>query len=162
MALFQPDEDRRWMEEALKLAEQAGAEGEVPVGAILVRGGEIIASGRNEREKAQNPLGHAELLCLKEASQKLNSWRLMDTTLYVTLEPCPMCAGALVQARVKRLVFGASDPKAGAVTSLYSIPTDERLAHRLEVTGGVLEEKCSELLKEFFKKLRQSSSLKNT
>ncbi len=153
-------EDQKWMRKALELAEEAARHGEVPVGAVLVRGGELLAEARNDRESSQNPLGHAELLCLGEASKKLNSWRLVDTTLYVTLEPCPMCAGALVQSRVSRLVYGAKDPKTGAVTSLYQIPTDERLPHRMEVLGGVLEEESSALLKDFFKNLRFASNLK--
>lgn len=148
------------MRGALRLAEDAAQQGEVPVGAVLVQGNKLLAAAKNEREAENNPLGHAELLCLAQASKALNSWRLPKTTLYVTLEPCPMCAGALVQARVERLVYGARDPKSGAVDSLYQIPTDPRLAHRLQVQGGVLEEECSQLLKDFFKNLRLSSTLK--
>ena len=143
-----------WMRKALKLAAQAGARGEVPVGAVLVRDGQQVATASNRREELHTPLGHAELLALQGASQSLKAWRLLGCTLYVTLEPCPMCAGALVQARVDRVVFGALDPKGGGLQSLYHIGQDSRLNHQFEVISGVLESECSKLLKTFFKKRR--------
>lgn len=146
--------DEYWMQKALKLARKASLRGEVPVGAILVKGDEIISLASNRREQWHSPLGHAELIALQRASQKLKAWRLLDCTLYVTLEPCVMCAGALVQARVKRLVYGATDPKGGAVQSLFQIAQDPRLNHRLEVVGGILQNECGQLLKDFFKQRR--------
>ncbi len=143
-----------WMRRALKLAAQAGARGEVPVGAVLVQNGKQITCASNRREEWHTPLGHAELMALQRASQSLKAWRLLNCTLYVTLEPCPMCAGALVQARVKRVVFGALDPKGGGLHSLYKIGQDSRLNHQFEVIGGVLEIECSNLLKAFFKTRR--------
>lgn len=146
--------DEYWMSQALKLAKKAFDKHEVPVGAILVSNGEILATACNLRENLNSPLGHAELIALQRASQRLKSWRLLNSTLYVTLEPCVMCAGALVQARVKKLVFGAHDPKGGGVQSLYQITEDPRLNHRLEVIGGVLQSECAQLLKDFFKARR--------
>jgi len=146
--------DEFWMKKALKLAQKAALRGEVPVGAILVRGDSMVSSASNRREQWQTPLGHAELIALQRASQDLKAWRLLDCTLYVTLEPCVMCAGALVQARIKKLVYGASDPKGGAIKSLYQIVTDPRLNHRMEVVGGVLQEECGQMLKDFFKQRR--------
>jgi tRNA(adenine34) deaminase len=146
-----------WMKKALKLAEKAASRGEVPVGAILVRGGEEITCASNRREEWHTPLGHAELIALQRASQSLKAWRLLDCTLYVTLEPCVMCAGALVQARVSRVVYGATDPKGGGLHSLYQIGTDPRLNHRFELIGGILEPECSQVLKDFFKKRRQQN-----
>jgi tRNA(adenine34) deaminase len=150
--------DEKFMRMALQLAKRAGERDEVPVGAILVRNGEIVAQAYNLRETLHSPLGHAELITLQRASKKLGAWRLLDTTLYVTLEPCIMCAGALVQARVSRVVYGAVDPKGGAVESLYKIFHDERLNHKIEITGGVLAEECSQVLKEFFKRKRRKNS----
>lgn len=144
----------RFMARALELAEQAAAQAEVPIGAVLVKEGKIIAEGFNLREKDQNVLRHAELIAIEEACNKLKSWRLLDTTLYVTLEPCLMCAGAIYQARIPRVVFGTLDPKAGACGSLYEIQKDARLNHQFEVVSGVLGERCSELLKEFFRAKR--------
>ena len=142
------------MREALLEAEQAYAKGEVPIGAILVCNREIIARDHNRREELADPTAHAEILVLRQAGSLLGSWRLTDAALYVTIEPCPMCAGALVQARVSRLVFGAPDPKAGAIESLYRIATDERLNHRLEVTGGVLAGEAAALMRRFFQSRR--------
>ena len=142
------------MKKALTLAQKAAKQGEVPIGAVLVYKNELIASGYNKKEQWKTPLGHAELICLHRASQKLGNWRLIDCTLYSTLEPCVMCSGALVQARVGRLVFGASDPKGGGSTSLYKIPQDERLNHRLEVCGGVLADECGKILSDFFRSRR--------
>lgn len=146
------------MKRALQLAEKAATDGEVPVGAVLVRGDKLIAQARNQREKMNSPLAHAELLALHRGSQKLNSWRLSGCTLYVTLEPCVMCAGALVQARVDRVVFGASDPKGGAAESLFQILQDQRLNHRCEVTRGIAGKECGEMLTQFFRERRQKKS----
>ncbi len=144
------------MEEALAEARQAAALGEVPVGAVVVREGAIVGRGHNRREIDGDPLAHAELLAIAEAARATAGWRLEGCTLYVTLEPCAMCAGALVNGRVERLVFGAEDPKAGFCGSLGDLVRDRRLNHRLSVTGGVLAGKCGELLKEFFGALRRS------
>jgi len=147
--------DLFWMKKALNLAVKAAAEGEVPVGAILVGpGGQAIAMGRNRRETWQSPLAHAEAIVLHTASQKLQSWRLEDCTLYVTLEPCLMCSGALLQARVGRVVYGATDPKGGAAESLYQTFQDKRLNHQIAVTAGVLDRECAELLQSFFQQRR--------
>ena len=145
----------QWMEDAFVLAEEAGAEGEIPVGAVLVdRDGRVIGRGRNRRESG-DPLGHAEIFAIHEAARAMGDWRLEGTTMYVTLEPCAMCAGALVNARVERLVFGAYDPKAGFCGSLGNLVQDPRLNHRLEVEGGFMEERSRELLQQFFRTLRQ-------
>jgi tRNA(adenine34) deaminase len=147
----------QWMEEAFALAEEAGAAGEIPVGAVVVdRDGLVIGRGRNRRESG-DPLGHAEILAIREASQAIGDWRLEGTTMVVTLEPCAMCAGALVNARVERLIFAASDPKAGFCGSLGNLVQDARLNHRLEVISGVEEERSRRLLQEFFRKLRARS-----
>ncbi len=148
--------DEFWMKKALKLAQRAAERGEVPVGALVVRNGEQVASASNRREQWHTPLGHAELIALQRASQKLQAWRLLGCTLYVTLEPCVMCAGALVQSRIERVVYGAKDPKGGAMHSLFKIGEDERLNHRIETVSGVLEEECSQILKDFFKSRRLS------
>ncbi len=148
------DNDQRWMEQALLEASQAADLGEVPVGAVVVREGNLLASGFNRRESDQDPLAHAELLAIREAAVALNGWRLIGCTMFVTLEPCAMCAGALVNSRIDRLVFGASDPKAGFCGSLGDLVRDSRLNHRLEVHSGVLETACSRILKEFFVGLR--------
>jgi tRNA(adenine34) deaminase len=145
-----------WMRKALKLARKAELQDEVPVGAVLVLDNKIVAYGFNQREKWQSPLGHAELICLHRASQKLNSWRLLNCTLYVTLEPCVMCAGAIVQSRISKIVFGANDPKGGAISSLYKITSDQRLNHQIDFVESVLKDECSEILKKFFKKKRLS------
>ena len=135
---------------ALREAERAGELGDVPIGAVVVRGGEVIATGRNERELRGDPTAHAEILALRGAAQALGSWRLLETTLYVTLEPCAMCAGAIVLARVPRVLYGASDPKAGAAGSVLDVLAEPRLNHRPEVVGGVLGEECGTLLSGFF------------
>ena len=143
------------MEEALALAEAAAAEGEIPVGAVVVdREGRIIGRGRNRRESG-DPLGHAELIAIGEAARAIGDWRLEGTTMVVTLEPCAMCAGALVNARVEQLIFGAYDPKAGFCGTLGNLVQDPRLNHRLEVTGGFEEERSRELLQRFFQTLRR-------
>ena len=148
-----------WMSEALALARQAAAAGEIPVGAILMHHPEgqlprIIGRGYNRREAENDPSAHAEIVALRQAGQALGSWRLLDCTLYVTLEPCPMCAGALVQARLPRLVYGCPDPKAGAVDTLYRLCTDDRLNHRVEVLAGIRADEAAALLKEFFSSRR--------
>ena len=135
---------------ALREAEQARMEGDVPIGAVVVRAGEVIAVGRNERELRQDPTAHAEILALREAARAVDSWRVLEATLYVTLEPCAMCAGAIVLARVPRVVYGASDPKAGAAGSVLDVLGEPRLNHRPEVEGGVLGRECGDLLSEFF------------
>ena len=143
-----------FMREALAEADQAARIGEVPIGAVLVRNDQIIARAHNLRETSGDPTAHAEILVLREAAGAQRHWRLTGTTLYVTLEPCPMCAGALVQARVERLVYGAADPKAGVVGSLMNLVQDDRLNHRVEVTSGVLATECGTILKEFFRERR--------
>lgn len=147
--------DEAYMRKALKWAEKARERGEVPVGAVLVaKTGEILAYGYNLRETWQTPLAHAEIIAVQKAAKKLGAWRLLETTLYVTLEPCVMCAGALVQARVSRIVYGATDPKAGATDSLYQICNDPRLNHQIPITRGVLGEECGTILKDFFRARR--------
>ena len=145
----------QWMDEALTLAEQAGAEGEIPIGAVIVdRDGRVVGRGKNRRESG-DPLGHAELLAIAEAARTIGDWRLEGTTMVVTLEPCAMCAGALVNARVQRLIFGAWDPKAGFCGSLGNLVQDPRLNHRLEVVAGFEEERARVLLQRFFQELRK-------
>lgn len=146
----------QYMEEALRLAEEAAAEGEVPVGAVIVResDGAIVGRGRNRREQARHALSHAELEAIDEACRTLGGWRLAGCTLYVTLEPCPMCAGAIINARLERVVYGAPDPKAGScgsLTDLFSLPFN----HRPVCVGGVLEEECAGILRDFFRSLRR-------
>jgi tRNA(adenine34) deaminase len=150
--IFTPDE--LFMQRALELAQRAEQHGEVPVGAVLVKDGEIIAEGWNQPISSNDPTAHAEIVTLREAAAKLENYRLVDTTLYVTLEPCIMCMGAIIHARVKRLVFGATDPKAGAACTVYTIPADRRLNHHVEVEGGVLAGQCGNLLTEFFRQRR--------
>jgi tRNA(adenine34) deaminase len=149
--------DAQWMAMAVKLARQAESLGEVPIGAVLVRDGQILATGFNERETLNAALGHAECLAIHRANKKLGAWRLTNSTLYVTLEPCLMCAGAILQARISRVVFGAHDPKAGAVESLFSVLNDARLNHRTEFTSGVLGRECGGMLTDFFRKKRQAN-----
>ncbi len=146
-----------FMLEALAEAAAAGASGEVPVGAVVVHEGEVIARGSNRREMDADPLAHAEVIALRKAAKALQRWRLHGCTLYVTLEPCPMCSGAAVLSRLDALVYGAADPKAGAAGSIYDIPRDRRLNHRMEVLSGVLGEDCSKLLSSFFKERRAGS-----
>ncbi|MBX3246166.1 MAG: tRNA adenosine(34) deaminase TadA [Myxococcales bacterium] len=147
-------EDEALMREALREAARAEARGEVPVGAVVVVGGEIVGRGHNLRETAQDPLAHAELIAVRKAAARLGSWRLVDATVYVTLEPCPMCAGMLVNARVPRVVWGADDPKAGACRTLYQLGDDPRLNHRFESVPGVLEVECADALRRFFAAIR--------
>lgn len=139
---------------ALEEAEIAFAQGEVPIGAVVVHKEEVIAKAHNEKELRQDPTAHAEVLAVQRATQALGIWRLSEATLYVTLEPCPMCAGSLVQARLKTLVFGAADLKGGAVGSVTNVLDVNRWNHRVEVVAGILEEECAQILKDFFRKLR--------
>ena len=148
------DRDEKFMRLALAEAEKAFQAGEVPVGAVVVRGGEVIASAHNGPVGLKDPSAHAEILALRRAAAEEGNYRLAGTTLYVTIEPCLMCAGALIHARVSRLVFGATDPKGGAVVSLYGVLQDGRLNHRVEAAGGVLGEACSEILSRFFREKR--------
>ncbi|MBI3070927.1 MAG: tRNA adenosine(34) deaminase TadA [Deltaproteobacteria bacterium] len=143
-----------FMRLALRLARRAATRGEVPVGAVVVRDGAVVGRGSNRRERANDPTGHAEILALRQAARAIGDWRLAGTTLYVTLEPCVMCAGAIVNARVPRVVYGCRDPKGGAVDSLYDIMRDRRLNHRVDVENGILERECSIMLREFFQRLR--------
>jgi len=147
--------DLRMMDRAIELARAAAGNDEVPVGAVVYRGDEIIAEAANNREATGDPTGHAELVALRLAGERLGTWRLDDCSMAVTLEPCPMCAGALVNARLGRLIYGAFDPKAGACCTLYEIPTDRRLNHRVEMIGGVEETRCAELLRAFFRRRRE-------
>ena len=146
--------DDYFMREALRQAARADEAGEVPVGAVIVRDGVMIARAHNQRERLKDPTAHAEMVALTQAAAALDAWRLTGCTLYVTVEPCVMCAGAMVLARVTRLVYGADDPKAGACASLYRIPSDPRLNHSIETVSGVLAEESSELLREFFRARR--------
>ena len=143
-----------FMQMALEEARAALEENEVPIGAVIVHGGQVIGRAHNQREQLRDPTAHAEMIAITQAAAALGSWRLEDCTLYVTLEPCPMCAGAIVQARIPQLVYGAADPKAGAVRSLYRLLDDSRLNHRAEVVPGVLAEACGEILTRFFQKQR--------
>lgn len=154
ISLHQDEIDRRFLRSAMDVARRALDSEDVPIGAIVVFQNRIIGRGFNERERLADPTAHAEILALSAASQFMKSWRLENCTMYVTLEPCPMCAGAIVLARLARLVFGAFDPKAGACGSLYEITNDMRLNHRVETVGGVLAEPCAELLREFFRDRR--------
>jgi tRNA(adenine34) deaminase len=148
-------DDEAFMQQALALAREAESLGEVPVGAVAVHEGKVVGTGFNRREVDRNPLAHAELMALDAAAKALGAWRLTGVTLYVTLEPCAMCAGALVQSRVTRLVFGTMDPKAGAVGSLYNLAEEPRHNHRLQVTSGILADESRLLLKSFFERLRE-------
>jgi tRNA(adenine34) deaminase len=149
--------DEQFMQLAVEQAGIAQENGDVPIGAVIVHNGQIIGKAYNQREQLQDPTAHAEIIALTQAAAALESWRLEGCTMYVTLEPCTMCAGALVLARIDRLVYGCDDPKAGAVKSLYNIVTDSRLNHRIEVISGVLAEQCSDLLEQFFQKRRQEN-----
>jgi tRNA(adenine34) deaminase len=153
-------EDERWMESALREAEQALKRKEVPIGAVIVHNGRIIGKGYNQIESLQDPTAHAEMIAITAAATSLGNRRLENCTLYVTLEPCAMCAGAIVLARVPRLVFGAYDPKAGACGTLLNIVQDNRLNHRAELAGGVLQERCGGLLSLFFQQVRSDGGEK--
>ena len=148
--------DKTYMQMALDLAQEAYRAEEVPVGTVLVKDREILATGFNQREGLQDPTAHAELLAIRTAAEVLGSWRLTDTTLYVTLEPCAMCAGAIIQSRISRLVFGTWDPKAGACGSICDLTAETRFNHRVIVDSGVLAEDCRHLLQQFFQQLRET------
>ena len=143
-----------FMRQALELAKTALLFGDVPIGAVIVRGGEIVGRGYNTTQRDQDPTGHAEINAIRDAAKRLGGWRLPGCSMYVTIEPCSMCAGAIVLARIEKLYIGALDPKAGACVSLSNITTDDRLNHQVELFTGVLEEECSQLVKEFFRQLR--------
>lgn len=150
--------DENYMQSAIEEAKNAAIAGEVPIGAVLVHENKIIARGCNQREAEQTTLSHAELITIQEGNKQLGSWRLEDCTLYVTLEPCPMCAGAIVQSRIRRVVYGAYDPKAGCAGTLMNLLQEERFNHQAEVTEGVLQETCAALLKDFFRTMRERKS----
>lgn len=147
--------DEAFMKEAIEEAKAAAKIGEVPIGAIAVVGEKIVGRAHNIREKTHNPLGHAELLLIEKLSKKKRSWRLEDATIYATCEPCIMCAGAMLQARISKVVFGCADPKGGAFGTLYDVSNDPRLNHRIAVVRGVLADECASLLSDFFKGLRK-------
>ena len=148
------DGDRFYMGVALQEAHQAYLLGEVPIGAVVVRNQEVIGRGHNMRETWKDPTAHAEIIAIKEACRRVGGWRLTESPLYVTIEPCPMCAGAIVLARLPRLVYGARDPKGGAVDSLFDLVRREELNHRVEVAAGILEEECRAIIQKFFRELR--------
>ncbi len=156
MELNQQQIDERYMRQAIDAACVAEENGDVPIGAVIVHQGRVIARAYNEREQLKDPTAHAEIIALTQAAAALGLWRLHGCTIYVTLEPCPMCAGALVMARLDRLVYGCTDPKAGACGTLYDLCRDGRLNHRLEVTAGVLADDCASLLQAFFKSRRRT------
>ena len=149
----------RFMREALAEAARACELGEVPIGAVVVKDGEVIGRGHNLRETSNDPTTHAEMIAIREAAARIGHWRLLDTTLYVTLEPCVMCMGAIILARIPRLVYGCRDPRVGAVGSIYDFSRDDRFNHRVAVTEGVLAEECAELLSGFFRQLRQEKKM---
>jgi len=146
--------DASWLAHALKLAQRAEQNGEVPVGAVLVENDEIVAEGWNQPISSNDPTAHAEIVALRNGAKYFNNYRLINTTLYVTLEPCAMCVGAIIQARIRRLVFGAYDARAGAVKSVFQLLNEERLNHRVEWSGGLMPEECAAILKAFFQKRR--------
>jgi len=154
VAITSTPQDERWMAYALVLARKAQTQGEVPVGAVVVKAGQIIGQGWNRSIAGHDPSAHAEMLALRDAGQSIGNYRLNDTSLYVTLEPCVMCTGALMHARVARVIYGAADPKAGAAGSQFDLLTDERFNHRISVTAGVYADQCAEILKQFFKSKR--------
>jgi len=154
--------NEQFMRLTIEQAKIAEENGDVPIGAVIVHKGQVIAKAYNQREQLQDPTAHAEIIALTQAAAALENWHLNGCTMYVTLEPCPMCAGALVLARIDRLVFGCADPKAGACGSLYNIVQDERLNHRIEVTSGVLADECSQLLQKFFQNKREENSQPKT
>lgn len=148
------DNHEHWMREAIAEARKAEALGEVPIGAVIVRGDEIIGRGHNLRETALDPTAHAEMVAIREASRLLDAWRLLECRLYVTLEPCPMCAGAIIQSRVPHVIYGTTDPKAGCAGTLMNLLQEPRFNHMTAVTPGVLQEECAGLLTSFFRRLR--------
>jgi tRNA(adenine34) deaminase len=159
--MIRPPTDEYWMEQALLHAREAGRQGEVPVGAVLVGAEGLLAGAGNSPIRLFDPSAHAEILTLRTAAQRAQNYRLPETTIYVTLEPCIMCMGALIQARISRLVYGASDPKTGAAASVYAIGNDGRLNHSLAISGGILADRCAELLKRFFQDRRADRPERN-
>lgn len=153
-------EDEKYMKQAIKLAKKAWNIEEVPIGCVIVHEGKVIGRGYNRRTTDKNPLAHAEMIAIKKASKKIGDWRLEDCTLYVTLEPCQMCSGAIVQARVKKVVVGCMNPKAGCAGSILNLLQVDRFNHQVELKTGVLEEECSEMMKTFFKELREKRKKK--
>jgi tRNA(adenine34) deaminase len=151
-------QDLMFMQMALEAAAEAPAVGEIPIAAVIVQAGRVLAQTHNYRELWQDPTAHAEIIAIRTAAAALGTWRLTDTTLYVTVEPCSMCIGAIILARVSRVVFGAWDPKAGACGSLFDLPSEPKLNHRVAVTGGILEQESQALIQKFFKNLREASS----
>ena len=147
--------DEYYMKEALKAAQDAYDAGEVPIGAVIVHNGEIIGRGFNRRNTEDNPLCHAEIIAINEAAHFMGDWRIEECTMYVTVEPCPMCAGAIVQARIPRVVYGAKNPKAGCAGSVLYVLNEPKLNHQVDVTEGVLKEECAAMMKEFFKRFRK-------
>ncbi len=152
--MLREQEDRHWMSEAIAEAIKAEQIGEVPIGAVIVKNNEIIGRGHNLRETRFDPTAHAEMVAIRDACDRLGAWRLLDCTLYVTLEPCPMCAGALVQSRVKRVVYGTADPKAGCAGTLMNLLQEPRFNHETELASGILQAECAALLTQFFRRLR--------
>lgn len=148
-------DDSYWMQRALQLAGKAAALGEVPIGALIVRDETIIGKGFNQRESKTDPSAHAEMIAIRQASRRQQAWRLTGTTLYVTLEPCPMCMGAILLARIERVVFGCHDPKGGAAGSLYDLSNDPRFNHQVKLTSGIMQTECSTILSDFFRALRR-------
>lgn len=159
---YQERDDTYWMGLALREARKAAAKGEVPIGAVVVRDGQVLGRGHNLREKSLDPTSHAEMTAIRRAARKAASWRLLGATLYVTLEPCPMCMGAIILARLERVVFGCHDPKAGAAGSLYDLSADPRLNHRVLLTSGVCQDECSATLSSFFAALRREKKLRKS
>ncbi|WP_139990661.1 tRNA adenosine(34) deaminase TadA [Paenibacillus paridis] len=153
--MIREQEDQNWMLEAIAEAKKAEEIGEVPIGAVIVRHNEIIGRGYNLRETQFDPTAHAEMVAIRDACDRIGAWRLLDCTLYVTLEPCPMCAGAIVQSRVKRVVYGTTDPKAGCAGTLMNLLQEPRFNHETELTSGILQPECASLLKQFFRRLRE-------
>ncbi|WP_223830012.1 tRNA adenosine(34) deaminase TadA [Paenibacillus arenilitoris] len=148
-------EDETWMLEAIAEAKKAEQIGEVPIGAVIVKNNEIVGRGYNLRETRLDPTAHAEMVAIRDACDRLGAWRLLDCSLYVTLEPCPMCAGAIVQSRVKRVVYGTADPKAGCAGTLMNLLQEPRFNHETELTSGILQQECASLLTQFFRRLRE-------
>lgn len=152
--MFITEEDKKWMAEAIAEAHKAEAIGEVPIGAVIVKDGAVIGRGHNLRETLHDPTAHAEMVAIKDASKQLEAWRLLGCTLYVTLEPCPMCAGAIVQSRLQKVVYGTIDPKAGCAGTLMNLLQEPRFNHETALVSGVLQEECAALLTGFFSRLR--------
>lgn len=153
--------DIHWMNEAIAEARKAEAIAEVPIGAVIVKDGQIIGRGHNLRETKADPTAHAEMIAIKEASVNLDAWRLTDCDLYVTLEPCPMCAGAIIQSRIRRVVYASPDPKAGCAGTLMNLLQESRFNHQTEITAGVLQQECSAMLTNFFRQLRKKPKQEN-